>query len=173
MTIGKKLLRHIGVNPARLRLEWVSAGEGIRFAAIMNAFAKEVEELGPLGQSEGISEPALKFRLEALTRLVPYIKLVQTQRLGAPRSLRVSGEQEQRYHNFFESDEVSRIFQETIFDKVAISQIVSLLREGPLSTAEISRMLDLSPSETSRHLNTSSKQRLVRYDASRKCFTLA
>ena len=28
----KKLLEHIGLNPERLRLEWVSAGEGIRFA---------------------------------------------------------------------------------------------------------------------------------------------
>jgi len=30
--ICKKLLEHIGVNPERLRIEWVSAGEGIRFA---------------------------------------------------------------------------------------------------------------------------------------------
>ena len=28
VTIAKKLLEHIGVNPDRLRLEWVSAGAG-------------------------------------------------------------------------------------------------------------------------------------------------
>jgi len=33
--ICKKLLEYIGINPERLRLEWVSAGEGIRFANIM------------------------------------------------------------------------------------------------------------------------------------------
>ncbi len=172
-TIMKRVLKHIGVNPTRLRLEWVSAGEGIRFASIMNAFAKEIEELGPLGKSEGIDGHALSFRLEAARKLVPYMKLVQTQRLTPPRSLRVSGEQEQHYQNFFESDDVNRIFQEAIFDKLAIAQIVSLLREGPLSTAEIARRLDLTPSEVSRRLNASSKQRLVRYDERAKCFAPA
>lgn len=173
VTIMKRVLEHIGVNPARLRLEWVSAGEGIRFAAVMNAFAKEIEELGPLGTSEGIDKPTLSFRLEAARKLVPYMKLVQTQRLGVPRSCRVSGEQEQRYRSFFESDDVSGIFKEAIFDRLAMAQIVSLLREGPLSTAEIARRLSLTPSEVSKHLNASSRQRLVRYDDSRKCFALA
>lgn len=173
VTIGKKLLEHIGVNPARLRLEWVSAGEGIRFANIMNEFGRQMEELGPLGKSEGLDEHTLKFRLEAIRKLIPYLKLVQTERLAVPPSPSASGEQEQHYHEFFESDEVNRIFQEAIFDKLAITQIVSLLGNGPLSTADIASTLGLTPSEVSRHLNTSSRQGLVRYDESRKCFALA
>lgn len=173
VTICKKLLNHIGVNPDRLRLEWVSAGEGIWFANIMNEFGREMEELGPLGKSEGIDEPTLKFRLEAVTKLVPYIKLVQTERLTVPLNLRVSGESEENYGKFFDSDEVNKIFRETIFDKLAISQIMLLLGEGPLSTAEIAKRLGLTPSEVSRHLNASSRQRLVRYDESRKSFALA
>lgn len=172
VTICKKLLEHIGVNPERLRLEWVSAGEGIRFANIMNEFAQEIEALGPLGKSEGIDEHTLKFRLEALTKLVPYIRLVQTKRLALPRSMGESGDPEQHYHDFFHSDEVNRIFK-PIFDKLAITQIISLLRQGPLSTAEVAETLGLSPSEVSRHLTASSKQRLVRYDEGRKCFVLA
>ena len=58
-------------------------------------------------------------------------------------------------------------------DKLAITQIVSLLREGPLSTAEIAKVLGLTPSKVSKHLNASSKQRLVRYDEGLKCFALA
>jgi F420-non-reducing hydrogenase iron-sulfur subunit len=172
VTIAKKILKHIGVNPNRLRLEWVSAGEGIRFANIMNEFGREVEALGPLGQSEGISRNDLKFRLEAVKKLVPYIKLVQTERLRAPLSLRVSGEQEQNTHQFFNSDEVNRIFKETIFDKLAITQMVSLLREGPLTTREIAKGLGLTPSEVSKHLNTSSRHRLVKYDESQKRYAL-
>ena len=172
-TICKKLLEHIGLNPARFRLEWVSAGEGIRFANIMNEFGKEIADFGPLGESEGIDEHTLKFRLDALTKLVPYIKVVLAQRLAPPRSLRVSGEQEQNYRDFFHSEEVNRIFKEAILDKLAITQIVSLLRNGPLSTAEIASTLGLTPSEVSKHLSASSKQRLVRYDENRKCFALA
>jgi len=173
VSICKKILKHIGVNPARLRLEWVSAGEGIRFASIMNEFGREIEALGPIGKSEGIDEHALKFRLEAVTRLIPYIKLVQTERLSLPRSMGESGNPEQHYHDFFDSDEVNRIFEEAIFDKLAVSQIISLLREGPLSTGEIARKLGFTPSEVSKHLNASSKQRLVRYDDRRKGFALA
>ena len=60
-----------------------------------------------------------------------------------------------------------------IVDKLAISQIMSLLRERPLSTGKIAEMLGLTPSEVSRHMNSSSRQGLVRYDESQKCFTLA
>jgi F420-non-reducing hydrogenase iron-sulfur subunit len=173
VSICKKLLKHIGVNPDRLRLEWVSAGEGIRFANIMNELGKEIEALGPIGKSEGIDEHTLKFRLDALTKLVPYIKLVQTQRLGIPRSPGSAVDQERLYHDFFSSDEVNKIFDQAIFDKLAVTQIVSLLRDGPLTTVEMAKKLELSPSEVSRHLNTSARQGLVRYDEGLKRFAFA
>ncbi|MBT8341198.1 MAG: hydrogenase iron-sulfur subunit [Desulfatitalea sp.] len=82
VSLCKKLLAYIGINPKRLRLEWVSAGEGIRFAAIMNEFAKEIEQLGPLGKSEGIKENELQARLEKVTKLIPYIKLKKKEKLA-------------------------------------------------------------------------------------------
>ena len=42
----RKLLEHIGVNPERLRLEWISASEGMRFAEVMNDFSKKLKALG-------------------------------------------------------------------------------------------------------------------------------
>jgi F420-non-reducing hydrogenase iron-sulfur subunit len=43
----KTLLEIIGIPPDRLRLEWVSASEAIKFAAVVNDFVKEIKELGP------------------------------------------------------------------------------------------------------------------------------
>ncbi|MBN2228405.1 MAG: hydrogenase iron-sulfur subunit [Candidatus Thorarchaeota archaeon] len=43
----KTLLETIGIEPDRLRLEWVSASEGGKFAAVVNDFSKRVRELGP------------------------------------------------------------------------------------------------------------------------------
>ncbi len=126
-----------------------------------------MKEFGPLGRGEGLDEKELKLKLEAVTRLIPYIRLVERERLRIP----IKSEEE--YHKFFASDELNRLFNETIADKLAISQITLLLREGPLSTAEIAKTLGLTPSKVSKHLNASSKQRLVRYDESRKCFALA
>jgi coenzyme F420-reducing hydrogenase delta subunit/NADH:ubiquinone oxidoreductase subunit E len=153
--ICKKLLEHIGLDPERLRIEWVSAGEGIRFSNIMNEFVPRIEKLGPLGKSEGLDKQELKSKLEAVTKLIPYIKLVQSERLRPVKT-------EEAYKKFFTSEEFDRLFKELITDKLAVSQITALLRERPLSTGEISEILGLSPSEVSRHLPVSARNRNVR-----------
>jgi F420-non-reducing hydrogenase iron-sulfur subunit len=164
MHLCKKLLAQIGVNPKRLRLEWVSASQGTRFAAVMNDFSKKLEELGPLGTGEGMDNNGLKLKLEAVTNLVPYIKLVERERL------RVRFDTEEEYNEFFASDEVNRIFHELIVDKLAISHILLLLRERPLSAGEISEILGVDPSEMSIHLNRSARQGLIEFDESQKRF---
>jgi coenzyme F420-reducing hydrogenase delta subunit len=163
----KKLLELIGVTPERLSIEFMSSGEGLLLTELIDDFCKKVKEIGPLGKSEGIDENGLKFKFEAITKLIPYLKLVERERLRAPYK------SEEMYHKFFSSDEVNRLFNELIGDKLAISQIMLLLREKPLSTGEIAEMLSLNPSEVSKHMNSSSRQGLVRYDESRKCYALA
>jgi F420-non-reducing hydrogenase iron-sulfur subunit len=163
----KKIMEHIGLNPARLMMEFMSGGEGILFAEVMNDIGKKVNEFGPLGKAEGIDEKALKTKLEAVTQLVPYIRLVERERL------RIPFKSEEEFDTFFTSDEFNRLFNELIVDKLAISQITLLLRERPLPTVKISEILGITPSEVSRHMNSSSRQGLVRYDESRKCFALA
>jgi len=43
----KKLLEQFGLEPERLRLEWVSASEGDRFATVIKDMVNEVKKLGP------------------------------------------------------------------------------------------------------------------------------
>ena len=43
----KTLLETVGMEPARLRLEWVSAGEGTKFAKVVDDFSTQVKRLGP------------------------------------------------------------------------------------------------------------------------------
>ncbi len=164
MLLTRKLLKHIGLNPERLRLEWVSASEGIRFAEIMNGVAKKVQELGPLGKSEGIDEKALKLKLKAVKNLLPYIKLVEREKL------RVPSDKVEEYHKFFASEEADKLYRDLIADQLAMSEIMLLLREKPLSSREISERLGLSPSEVSRYLNRSVRQGIVRYDENRQRF---
>jgi len=161
------MLERVGLNPARLRIEFISGGEGIRFAETMNDIEKKVKAFGPIGEAEGIEKNTLQAKLEAATKLIPSIRLVERERL------RVSFKKREEFEAFFNSDEVNKIFDELIADKLAISEIMSLLREKPLSTGEIAERLGLSPSAVSRHMNTSSKHGLVRYDVSQKCYTLA
>lgn len=44
----KPLLQSIGIDPARFRLEWISASEGKRFAEVVTEFTETVQKLGPL-----------------------------------------------------------------------------------------------------------------------------
>jgi F420-non-reducing hydrogenase iron-sulfur subunit len=44
----KILLEQYGIDPARLRLEWISASEGDKYADVTLEFEKELKELGPL-----------------------------------------------------------------------------------------------------------------------------
>jgi F420-non-reducing hydrogenase iron-sulfur subunit len=163
----KKIMDQIGLNPDRLRLEFMSGADGGLLAEVTNDFTKEIKQLGSLGKSEGIGGKELKFKLEAARKLVPYVKLVERERLGVP------SKSEEAYKEFFTSDEFNRLFTECIGDKLAVSQMMSLLKEGPLSTGEIAESLSLNPSDISKHIKSSSKHGLVRYDVNRKCYALA
>jgi F420-non-reducing hydrogenase iron-sulfur subunit len=43
----KKLLEELGVEPQRVRFEYVSASEGQKFATIVTEFVAEIKKLGP------------------------------------------------------------------------------------------------------------------------------
>jgi coenzyme F420-reducing hydrogenase delta subunit len=158
----RKVLAHIGVNPERLRIEWVGASEGVRFAEIMNDVSKKVKELGPLGTAEGIDTKKLAFKLEAVNNIIPYMRLVERERL------RMHFTKEEDYRKYYASDELNRLFKELIADKLMVSEIMLLLREGPRSGEEISKILGLNPSDVSKHVNMSARQGLVRFDDSQR-----
>ena len=164
----KKIMKeYIGLNPERVRLEWVSASEGIRFAEVMNSVTAKVKELGPLGKSEGIDEAVLKSRLETVKTLLPYIKLVERERL------RINLNSEEEYKRFFASEEADKLISELIIDKLVINQIMVTLKEKSRTTGEIAEILGLAPSLVARHVNNSLKQGLVRFDESGERFAFA
>ena len=66
MHLGRKLLERIGINPKRLRLEWIAASEGTRYAELMNDFGRQLKEFGPLGEGEGLDAVTLKRNLQAV-----------------------------------------------------------------------------------------------------------
>jgi len=43
----KELLKQLGIEPERLRLEWISAAEGEKFAKVVKEMVAEIKRLGP------------------------------------------------------------------------------------------------------------------------------
>lgn len=167
MHLCRESLKKVGINQERLRLEWVSASEGIRFGEVITDFTEQLRRMGPLGKGEGIAAGALKLKLEALTKMVPYAKLVEREKL------RVRFDSQEAYDSYFASDELHNLFDGFVGDKLALSQIMLLLRDKPHTTLEISEALGLNPSEVSRHLNVSTRHGLIRFDQGLKHYALA
>jgi F420-non-reducing hydrogenase iron-sulfur subunit len=49
----KKMLAQLGIEDERVRLEWVSASEGDRFAAIVDEMTEQIRRLGPFSCNGG------------------------------------------------------------------------------------------------------------------------
>lgn len=47
ITLLKEILQGFGIEPERLRLEWISASEGDKFAAVVRDMVETVKKLGP------------------------------------------------------------------------------------------------------------------------------
>lgn len=102
--LARRLLEHAGLQPERLRIEWISAAEGARFAEIMNDFTAQVRQLGPARNGDD----GLDSRLEALIKLVPYIKLVKLEKLA----LRLPREED--YGALYSRDEIDALLREVV-----------------------------------------------------------
>jgi len=103
MHLAKRLVQHAGVNPERLRIEWISASEGVRFAEIMNDFAGTLRKLGPLGADGGSNGHQLQAKLKEIRTLVPYIKIANREKLA----LRL--EKQEDYDALYTPDEVETL----------------------------------------------------------------
>ncbi len=54
MLVLEKLLGYMGVNPKRLRIDWISASEGEKFQRTITEFTEQIRKLGPAnGGSHG------------------------------------------------------------------------------------------------------------------------
>jgi len=102
----RKIMEHIGLNPKRLSIEFMSSGEGLLFTEIVDDFSKNVRALGPLGKGEEMDEDELKSKLAEVRKLIPYIKIAMRKKLTS----RLKNHAE--YDELFTRDEVDKLFNE-------------------------------------------------------------
>jgi F420-non-reducing hydrogenase iron-sulfur subunit len=106
----KKIMEHMGLNPERLRIAFMSGAEANLFVESVNDFVKTVKEIGPLGKGTGekFDDNELQSKLAEVTKLVPYIKLVKMEKLATRL------ENSEEYDTFFTTDEIEKLFTEVI-----------------------------------------------------------
>jgi coenzyme F420-reducing hydrogenase delta subunit/ferredoxin len=104
----KRIMEHIGLNPERLKIAFMSGAEANLFVETVNGFVQQVKELGPLGKSEGLDQHTVKTKLAHITSLVPYFKIVNKDKLAS----RLKSPDE--YDGLFTRDEIETLFREMV-----------------------------------------------------------
>ena len=104
----KRIMAHVGLNPDRLMIEFMSSGEGMLFTEAVDGFVRKVKSLEALGQSEGLAKEDLKKKLQAIQKLVPYIKIHTRAKLESRL------ESPAEYEGLFTPAEVEALFREVV-----------------------------------------------------------
>lgn len=104
----RKIMEHIGINPERLSIKFMSSGEGILFTEVVDVFCNNVKALGPIGKGEGIEKGELTSKLEEVRKLIPYIKIVKRKKLESRL------ENEEEYDGIFTIGEIDRLFSNVV-----------------------------------------------------------
>ena len=140
----KRLLEESGLEPERLRLEWVSASEGEKFSKVVTEFTENIRRLGPskvrkdqrlgdrVAAADGASET---FRLKAL--------------VGRELNLVNKGN---AYGNRLDPAELEKIIDASTEEEFERSLILELSRGKARSVKELGQIMDVPTDRVLRHI---------------------
>ncbi len=132
----KKAIRNLGIEPERLRLEWISASEGGKWAALIREMTEEIRNLGPSS-----------FRAEErLRKTEATIDAFRDQRLRwvVGRSQIKVEVDENKYRQTVDS------IMHVEIDRHLVTR--ALMEKGPLTSMEIAGLTGLQPNKIVQHL---------------------
>ena len=140
--LTRKLFEMAGVGSERILLDWVSAGEGERFAQVVRQFVEKIKQLGPLVLNEEMKE-----KLRAIGTSLDGEKIRWMVGKG-PELL----EKENVYGEHVSRERIEGAVEGTIRDEFIKNRIMSLVESKPLAATEISDTLKLKLGETLSYL---------------------
>ncbi|MDY6965409.1 MAG: NAD(P)-binding protein [Halobacteriota archaeon] len=135
----KRLLDKAGLDRDRLRLEWVSASEGVRFSEVITEFTDNISKLG---QSPYLEK---SLAIEAAKEAASDYRL----RILATKQMELM-EEGNRYGEVFTEQEMNRLLEDIINDEVDSKKILLSLKKEPLSVKELALKLEIAPERVLR-----------------------
>ncbi|TXT59425.1 MAG: hypothetical protein BAJALOKI2v1_210026 [Promethearchaeota archaeon] len=142
----EKFLRFLNFEN-RVRLEWVSASEGNRFAEVVTEFTEQIKSIGasPVGR-EDFNEKILE-KLRAMKFAATGYRMRAL--VGRERALL---EQGNVYGEVISKKEFDEIYDQAIYDEYMRSQILLSLKNDPKSVKDLAIQLEIDPSEVLDHI---------------------
>jgi coenzyme F420-reducing hydrogenase delta subunit len=152
----KKALKNAGLSPARLLVDWVSAAEGERFAALVKEFTEEIRKLGPLGSETHVKLPQLRTRLVAAKEALAQERIRWL--VGKEREL---VEEKNVFGEKVSQEEFDQLVLQTIEKKKKKRRILLSMGEDALSVREIAQKVETSPAVVLRNMVSLEREGLV------------
>jgi coenzyme F420-reducing hydrogenase delta subunit len=141
-----KFLNIIGFEN-RIRLEWVSASEGNRFAEVVTDFTNHIKELGPSPLDIEKENDKLIDKLKALEMASTSYRMRAL--VGRERAIT---EQENVYGEKIPKEEFDELFDKAIYDEYVRHRVLISLQQDPKSVKDLAIEFDVKPSKILEHI---------------------
>jgi len=153
----RKLLALAGLEPERLRLEWVSASEARKWADIVRDFVEKLKELGPSPLRRPNPDPDILLRTKAARLAASGFRLRAL--VGRERPLVERG-------NVYGEKGSYEEFEEAVLDAAIRAEferalIMIKLSEKPSSVKKLASELGLDPALVLKHVTVLRRRRMV------------
>lgn len=142
ITALERMLAKIGLEPERLRLEWVSASEGEKFASVVSEFTEGVRTVGPLSDSQVTPDA---FRGAEIAFAGSRLRIL----LG--RELELT-ENENAYGDIIDRKEYDDIVADAVDREFERGMILHLLDKENSSVLQLSSDSGIPSTEVLRHI---------------------
>jgi len=155
----KKLIARTGLEPERLRLEWVSASEGGRFAELVKDFTEQIKALGPSPLAGEKPDPNILEDLLAAKATAGDFRLRVL--VGREKGMIDDGNV---YGEAVSQEELDEAMDEAIAAEYVRNKIYFMVKKEPLSVKELSKRLNLVPQMVLRHIVVMRRRGMVTVD---------
>jgi coenzyme F420-reducing hydrogenase delta subunit len=151
--LTEKILELAGVDPRRVRLEWVSASEGQRFADIIRDFTGVLQQLGPSNAGEkmdgllAVRDALSDFRLRALVS--NELKIVEEGNV---------------YGDKLAKEKILDIVFNATKDEFERSMIILLAKKNNMSVKDFSKKMNVPANRVLQHIVVLRQKNLISMD---------
>jgi coenzyme F420-reducing hydrogenase delta subunit len=140
--LTKKLLERAGFDPNRLRLEWVSAAEGLRFAEIMDEMKKDLTKIGPNPVSRESPDMEKLENLLVARNVAADFRL----RLLAGKTY-ILAEKGNVYKKKIENQRLEKLMDEIVDEEMLRHKILRQLMKKSQSVKDMAKEIQTSPKD--------------------------
>jgi len=155
----KKLIALTGLEPERLKLEWVSASEGQRFAKVVTEFTEQIKKLGSSPVAGRNPNRKILENLQVAKSAASDFKLRVL--VGRERELT---EKNNVYEEKIPQEDFDSILDETVEEEFTRHKIYQLTKARPLSVKALAEAVEKKPSDVLKEIVAMRRRNMIGLD---------